>query len=126
MQTIVVLRLSALGDILHTLPAFRLLRSSFPESRILWVAERRCLPLLEMVEGIDDLLPIDTRALRRGENLRENLRALRDLRRVRPDLSLDFQGTLKSAFTGLLLGSKERMGFAGENLREGAASPLYT
>ena len=79
-----------------------------------------------MVEGIDDLLPIDTRALRRGENLRENLRALRDLRRVRPDLSLDFQGTLKSAFTGLLLGSKERLGFARENLREGGASLLYT
>lgn len=126
MQTIVVLRLSALGDVLHTLPAFRLLRGFFPENRILWVAERRCLPLLEMVEGVDALLPIDTRALRRGENLRENLRALGALGGVRPELSLDFQGTWKSAFTGLLLGSKERLGFARENLREGGASLLYT
>ncbi len=44
---ILIVRMGAMGDIIHTLPAAASLRASFPDSRITWVIEPRWMPLLE-------------------------------------------------------------------------------
>src|ERR1700683_5738311 len=57
-QSFLVVRLSSLGDIVHTLPAVSALRESFPKARIDWVVDQRWSPLVEMVSGVDEVIPL--------------------------------------------------------------------
>jgi heptosyltransferase I len=128
-RKILVLKLSSLGDILHTFPAFHALRSTFPESRIDWLVEDRLSFLLSAVEGIDRIIPIDTRALRREPARLGSWRALlgpiRTMRRERYDLVIDFQGLIKTAFLAFASGAARRIGFARDLVREPPAHWLY-
>ncbi len=122
-----VIRLSALGDILRTLPAVRRLRQALPEARILWVVEERFSAALEGHPDLDGLLPLPrgrfssmARSFRLwGELLRE-IGTFRDrLRSAHPDLILDFHGNLRSGLTGWLSGAPVRLGYAGHQQKEG-------
>jgi lipopolysaccharide heptosyltransferase I len=128
-RKILVLKLSSLGDILHTLPAFHALRSTFPEARIDWVVEDRLSFLLQAVEGIDHIIPIDTRALRQKPARRESwgalLRPIQAVRRVRYDIVIDFQGLMKTAFLAFASGAVRRIGFARDIVREPPAHWFY-
>ena len=57
-QRFLVVRLSSLGDIVHTIPAVAALRSSFPSARIDWVADQRWAPLVELVTVINEAIPL--------------------------------------------------------------------
>ena len=113
MPDYLIVRLSSLGDIIHTLPAFAELRKNRPDSRISWVVDPPGKTILDLVSGID-------RIIVRGEH--GWLRALRDKNRI----AIDFQGLLKSAVIARLSGARERIGFSGRNLREPAAACFYT
>ncbi len=56
MHNFLIIRLSSLGDIIHTLPAFSALRKSFPEAKISWVVEDKGGEILEFVPGIDKII----------------------------------------------------------------------
>jgi ADP-heptose:LPS heptosyltransferase len=121
--TALVVRLGALGDIVRTLPAVRLLRRSWPGTRICWAVEEGGLPLLEDHPDVDRTILLPRRALagRAGDSggrLRHLGRFLRSLRRERPELSLDFQGSLKSGLVSRLSGAPVRVGFAPGLVRE--------
>ena len=126
---ILIVRLSSLGDILHALPAFQSLRDSFPQARIDWLVERRMAFLLSVVEGIDDVIVLDTASLRSNAGSlavwRQVLGCLKRLRSGRYDISLDFQGLLKTAFLSLLSGAHRRMGFSRSLVREWPAHWFY-
>jgi len=119
---ILIIRLSSLGDIVHALPAFQSLRRSFPEARLDWLVERRLAFFLEAVPGIDRIVPIDTHALRRQiarpEAWRLLVRPLREVRAVRYDLAIDFQGLIKTALLCRLSAARVRVGFSRELVRE--------
>jgi heptosyltransferase-1 len=126
---ILIIRLSSLGDILHTLPAFADLRASFPEAQIGWLVAERFKFLVSAVRGIDALHVLDTGALRRFpwdpsacRSLRESIR---NLRIHHYDFSIDFQGLLKTAFLGFISGSGTRLGFSRELVREAPAHWFY-
>jgi lipopolysaccharide heptosyltransferase I len=120
---VLVVRLGALGDIVRTLPAVRLARSSWPEARIVWVVEEGGLPLLQGHPDVDGTILLPRRTLTgkstdsegRWTHLR---RFLESLRRERPEVSLDFQGSLKSGLVAWLSGAPLRVGFAPELVRE--------
>jgi len=126
---ILILRLSSLGDILHTLPAFASLRAAFPRARIDWLAAEKCRSLAAAIRGVDRVHVLDARALARFPPDRaawKRLRGLiRELRAARYDLAIDFQGLLKSAFLGLLSGAHTRIGFSRPLAREWPAHLLY-
>ncbi|MBZ5496879.1 MAG: glycosyltransferase family 9 protein [Acidobacteriia bacterium] len=128
-RRLLIIRLSSLGDIIHTLPAFQSLRSADPEARIDWLVERRLAFLLSAVEGIDEILPVDTRALRADPAHRESWRRLLEpIRAVRArhyDVAIDFQGLLKTAFLSLASGAKSRIGFSKALVRERPAHWFY-
>jgi heptosyltransferase I len=117
---ILVLRLGALGDIVHALPAVASLRLSFPDARIAWLAAARWFPLLQGNPAIDELIPFE----------RDGLRALsgswRRLRGVRPEIALDLQGLLQSAVAGRLSRPKRFLGFDAAVAREPLASMMYS
>jgi heptosyltransferase I len=126
---ILVIRLSSLGDILHTLPAFQSLRSTFPGSRIDWLVERRLAFLLSAVPGIDHVIPIDTMSLRTDlmnrQSWQQLLEPVRALRHLRYDAAIDFQGLLKTAVISFSSGAKTRIGFSKTLVRERAAQWFY-
>lgn len=120
---IAIIKLSALGDIVHTIPAFHILRSRYPHAHISWFAESTGALLLEQFEGIDKIIPVN---LKKGNisnkitNLRQILREFRG----KFDLVIDFQGLIKSAILSWLLDCKT-IGFHNSNLRERAARFFY-
>ncbi len=128
-RRILIIRLSSLGDILHTLPAFQSLRDTFPQARIDWLVEKRMSFLLTAVEGIDNVVEVDTRKVKTNAGSREPwgevLRCIRRLRSEAYDCSLDFQGLLKTALLSLLCGARTRFGFSRTLVREWPAHLFY-
>jgi heptosyltransferase-1 len=125
LKTIAIVRLSSLGDIVHTLPAFQLLRKHFPEAKITWIAEAPGTALLENFSGIDELLVFN---LKSHKGLFAKFFFLINFvrrRRRRFDLLIDFQGLIKSALLAFLLGGT-RLGFSAQNAREPMAAFFYS
>ncbi len=117
---ILIVRLGAMGDILHTIPAVERLRLSFPQAEIAWVLEPKWRPLVSGTGLVNHILPLDRRSTF------SIWIAARWLRRWRPDLALDFQGLWKSAITALVSGAPNIFGYAPETLRERECGVLYT
>ncbi len=127
---ILIVKLSSIGDIIHTLPALAAMRRALPEARISWVAEQRSAEILRGNTMIDRLIEIDTRTLRGGKVIEGILldasKQLRELRQEPYDIAIDFQGLLKSATIAKLSGAKQRFGFCRADLREPAARVFYS
>src|SRR6476659_4430579 len=123
---ILIIKLSSIGDVVHTLPALAAIRRATPQAEISWVVERRSSEILKDNPLLDRLIEVDTKALRRGLMSGETLRAPRQqLRRLRAsafDVALDFQGLLKSASIARLSGAQRVFGYARSGLREPASS----
>src|SRR5690242_14964771 len=127
---ILIVKLSSIGDIVHTLPALAALRAAMPQAEISWVVERRSSEILRDNPLVDRLIEVDTKALRRGLMSGETLRAPRQqLRRLRAsafDVALDFQGLLKSASIARLSGARRIFGYSRAGLREPASALLLS
>jgi len=127
---ILIVKLSSIGDIVHTLPSLAALRANMPHAEISWVVERRSSEILRDNPLLDRLIEVDTKALRRGLMSGETLRAPRQqLRRLRAsafDVALDFQGLLKSASIARLSGARRIFGFSRTGLREPASALLLS
>lgn len=111
-----IIRLSSLGDIIHTLPAFAALRRHFPKARIAWAVGSQGTAILDCVPGLDEILVV------KGGKLLWNVRGLHKRDRV----ALDFQGLIKSGLLAELSRARTRLGFHKRNLREPLASIFYT
>jgi lipopolysaccharide heptosyltransferase I len=126
---ILIVKLGAIGDIIHTLPTLAAIRATLPGAEISWVAERRSAGILQGNTLIDNLIEVDTRSLRGGkvdQILREAARQVEGLRRFNFDVAIDFQGLLKSAVIAKLSGAPSRWGFSRGELREPASRVFYT
>ncbi len=122
-SNIAIIKLSSLGDIIHTLPAFNLLRKKFPDARISWIAEPAGAKLLENFSGIDEIIVIHLKTPTLLNKFKEVRRIISTFRK-KFDLVFDFQGLLKSGVLSYLLRSYT-IGFDKKNLRESPASLFY-
>jgi lipopolysaccharide heptosyltransferase I len=116
---ILIVKLSAVGDVVHTLPALNALRASFPDATIGWVAHPGPASLLDGHPQIDRLILMPRRFGR--ENFTTHFRQFRDeLRSVAGgwDAAIDFQGLTKSGVIAWLSKARKRIGFAGAASRE--------
>ena len=118
-QNFLVVRLSSLGDVVHTLPAFAALRESFPRAHIDWVVDQRWLGLAEMVTGIDQLIPLT-------RSPAGVLACVRRLRGAHYSCVVDFQGLYRSAVLARSSGAPRIIGFERTAAREPGASFFYT
>ena len=124
MPRVLVIRLSAIGDIVMASALIPVLRSSWPDAHIAWLTESAGVALLRHNPRLDEVLTWprgEWRALRRSRRYRELAGAavalVRELRRRRFDLVLDTQGLLKSAVWARLCGAHRRVGLGS---REGS------
>lgn len=119
---ILIIKTSALGDIIHALPVLEYIRAAIPEAEIGWVAEEHCKDILEGQPLLDHLHVLCTRRWRKSlfaTATRQELSAVvSDIRSLQYDCVLDIQGNLKSALVGLLSGVKRRIGFPRQRLQE--------
>src|SRR5271165_4464739 len=117
---ILVVRLGAMGDIIHTLPAVASLKHSFPGSHLTWAVEPGWSALLEENPFVDRVV-----FLRRGSlaGLRESWR---ELRGSRYDFAIDFQGLIKSALVATAAGPDRIYGFHHTQVRERTAALFYS
>jgi len=126
MDKVLIVRLSSLGDIIHTLPAFAALRANLPDAEITWLVEDKGREVLELVPGLDRIVSVSakkwgwfSRALRR------ELRRVAASIRERDQTALDFQGLIKSGLLTWLSRARRRVGFARSDLREPLAGIFY-
>src|SRR3982750_520288 len=120
---IVIVKLSAIGDVIHALPAVAALRRTLPAARLTWVVEKRAAAILKDSPIIDELIELDTRAWRKqmfsGATLADIRRRMAGLRSADPiEVAIDFQGLLKSGMVMRATRAQRRVGFATAELRE--------
>lgn len=126
---ILIVKLGAIGDVVHTLPALAALRRALPQAHLAWVVERGgAAKLLRDNPAIDELIEVDTRGWRKDLLGRETRAAIKtSLAKLRGfDVALDFQGLLKSGMMAWLTRAPRRIGFDKPALREPASAYLLT
>lgn len=117
---ILVVRLGAMGDIIHSLPAVASLKHSHPGSHLTWAVEPRWEPLLEGNAFVDRIVPL------RRQSLGGLFETWRDLRKAGYDFAVDFQGLMKSALVASAARPDRIFGFHQSQLREPAAALFYS
>lgn len=121
-MNLLLVRTSALGDVVHALPVLSAARRHFPEARIAWVVEEVFAPLLEEHPDLDLVVPVRLRAWRKrpfeSRTRREAAAFLRTLRAFRADVALDLMGNHKAGVLARLSGAGRRIGPARHQRRE--------
>lgn len=121
-MNILLIKTSAIGDVIQTFPVLEYLRNRFPESKIDWVVEKGIFSLVQAHPLIDDVLTIDSKKWRKSlfslKTWKEILRSLGALRAKKYDLAFDLQGNLKSGLVSLCVKSKVTVGFDLKGVRE--------
>jgi heptosyltransferase I len=139
-QRLLIVRLSAMGDVIHTLPAAKALREAFPEAMIGWLIEERwaellCAPgtprrgprspqrpLVDWVHTVN--LREWGKSLFAVSTLQQAAKVWNDVRSVRYDIALDLQGAIRSAVLARWSGA--RIVYGAAEPRESPASLWYT
>jgi heptosyltransferase-1 len=119
-MNILIVRLGALGDIVHAIPAVAALRRAYPGARIDWLVDAAHRPIVDLVTVIDRTIPLERPTLAAWTA------ALRLLRQTAYDLAIDLQGLLKSAVLARASGAARIVGFSIWHLREKTARPFYS
>jgi len=114
---ILVVRLGAMGDVIHALPAVASLKEGLPHASISWIVEPRWAALLVGNPCLDQVILLDRTRLRSS---------LRSLRSEHFDSVIDFQGLIKSAVIASLARAERIYGFDRRAARESAASWFYS
>jgi ADP-heptose:LPS heptosyltransferase len=113
---VLVVRLGAMGDILRTIPAVRLLRRALPRARIFWAVKEKLERLLKSHPDLDGLV----RAPTEWPGLIGEIAGFRkELRELSLGLAIDFHGNLRSGIVCLLSCAPVRIGYEGHQQKEG-------
>ena len=122
---IAIVKLSAMGDIIHAMVALQYIKKANPTLQIDWIVEQGFAPVLEGNPHIDNILPVNLKAIKKNKfAIMEQIKLVRMYAKNNYDLVIDAQGLIKSAMTAMLLG-KNRAGFSKNSIREGIASYFY-
>jgi len=122
---IAIIKLSALGDIVHAMVALQFIKAHSPEIQIDWIVEERFAEVLKYNPDIDNILTVNLKALKSSKaGIFAQLKRIRSYANNNYDLVIDAQGLIKSAVTAKLVG-KRIAGFDADSIREKAASWFY-
>ncbi|HWR06367.1 glycosyltransferase family 9 protein [Sporomusa sp.] len=118
-NNILIVKLSAIGDVIHALPVAPALKKCFPQAKISWVVEKTAYELLTNNPYIDEVIVFEKTNFKTVSGLlRHAPKFITELRSRRFDLALDLQGLFKSSIISFLSGATTR--FVYENAREGS------
>jgi lipopolysaccharide heptosyltransferase I len=122
---IAIVKLSALGDIVHAMVALQYLKQAISDISIDWIVEERFAGVLQDNPDINQILPVNLKSLKKDKrNFWHELQKVRGYSRNQYDLVIDAQGLIKSALTARLL-SSSTAGFDKASIREKPAAWFY-
>jgi lipopolysaccharide heptosyltransferase I len=102
-----IVRLSAIGDVIHGMPLACALRRRFPAALLAWVVEERAAALLRGHEALDELITLPQGWLKSPGTV---WRLVRRLRAMKFETAIDVQGLTKAAIVAWLSGAGRRIG----------------
>ncbi len=122
---IAIVKLSALGDIVHAMVALQFVKQVYADIKIDWLVEERFSGVLQDNPDINQILTVNLKSLKENKlNLVTEVKKVRAYGRNRYDLVIDAQGLIKSAVTARLLAANT-VGFDKHSVREQSAALLY-
>jgi heptosyltransferase I len=129
---ILIVRLSALGDIVHALPVLAAIRRALPEARVDWMVEENYAPILAIARGLNRRIIGRARTSFTSDDAVSfggalgYVQAVAHLRAQAYDCALDLQGLLKSAGWARASGARRVIGFDQASVREKQAASFYS
>ncbi len=130
-ENILIVKLSAIGDVIHTLPVLNALRDHYPQARITWLVEEAAAGLLKGHPALDRVLVSRRKHWLKGlagpgrvRHARHAIAFLKELRDTRYDMILDFQAALKGSLLIALARGARKIGF-GKGLEHQEHSYLF-
>jgi heptosyltransferase-1 len=122
---IAILKLSALGDIIHTAFVLQFIKAKVPHAQIDWIVEAGFAQILEHNPDIHAIKTVNLKSIKKQKSqLFSEIKKIKSYAKENYDIVIDLQGLLKSAITAKLLG-KRIAGFDKNSTREGIAALLY-
>jgi heptosyltransferase I len=122
---IAIVKLSALGDIIHAMVALQFIKQHTPDIKIDWIVEEQFAGILQNNPDISQILTVNLKALKNNKlAIFQEIKKIRHYAKNHYDLVIDAQGLIKSAVTARLLG-KRVAGFDKNSIREKTASWFY-
>ncbi len=122
---IAIVKLSALGDIVHAMVALQFIKAQHPDCQLDWVVEQSFADVLRHNPHIDNILTVNLKALKKNRlGIFREMAQIRHYAAAQYDWVIDAQGLLKSAITARLIGRRVA-GFDSQSIREKTAAWLY-
>lgn len=119
MKNILVIKLSAIGDVIHALPVAAALKEKWPDCHLTWVVSPVAAAIVENSPAIDEIIIFERKNLNSLKNFIHYIGPFsKCLQKRQYDLSIDLQGLLKSALIAYLAHAKKKLGYA--DMREGS------
>ena len=123
---IAIVKLSALGDIVHSMIVLQFIKKQYPKSEIDWFVEKRFKGILENNPHIDQVKQINLKSAKESNSFFLFWKELRKIHKLdKYDLVIDMQGLIKSALVARMIPSDKTLGFDKDSLRESLASIFY-
>lgn len=123
---ICIVKLSAMGDIIHAMVALQFIKKELPGAKIDWVVESGFSGVLKNNPHIDNILEVNLKSIKkRKSEIFNQYKIVKSYSKNNYDIVIDAQGLLKSAIVSKLIGAKIIAGFDKESIREGIASYFY-
>ncbi|MCG3688380.1 lipopolysaccharide heptosyltransferase I [Aliarcobacter butzleri] len=126
MKRIAIIKLSAMGDIIHAMVALQYIKKQYPNLQIDWFVESAFAPILENNPDINEIIKLDLKSIKKDKKeILNQIKLIKKYEKNSYDLVIDAQGLIKSAIVSFFLG-KSRVGFSKNSTREKLASFFYT
>ncbi len=125
LKSILILKLSSLGDVVHTLPLVNVLRREYPDTHIGWAIEKRFSALIENHPSLDEVIVFE-RERSLFKSFLSLIRLIRKIRGKKYEIIIDLQGNLKGGIITLLSNCHKRMGFEKGSSRVETISTFFT
>jgi heptosyltransferase-1 len=123
---IAIIKLSSLGDIVHSMVVLQFIKKNYPKSEIDWIVEKRFKGILENNPHINEIQQINLKSARESKSFLLFWKELRKIRKLgKYDLVIDMQGLIKSALVARMIPSDMTLGFDKDSLRESLAAIFY-
>ena len=124
---IAIVKLSALGDIVHAMVVLQFIKKHLPDSVIDWVVEEGFKDILANNPDINEIHTVNIKKAKQQKSIKLLFNEIKKLRKLpRYDIVIDTQGLIKSAIVSRAIPSSQTFGFDKNSLRESFAAKLYT